>query len=146
MFVAATVVSNRHKSHVTVDAGIKALSMDGPPAKVVAGAASGSLWRSMGDEHGMIAHPDLLDVLKAGGRDPLAFARAISAADADPTLETPADAPKRRRPRLAAAGPLRPDHQPLRRPARLGRRAAGTVGRGRSPDHALSAVSVTWRV
>jgi 3-hydroxy-D-aspartate aldolase len=68
--------------------------MDGPPAKVVSGAASGSLWRSMGDEHGMIVHPDLLDVLKAGGRDPLAFARAISAADADPTLETPADAPR----------------------------------------------------
>jgi 3-hydroxy-D-aspartate aldolase len=94
MFVAATVVSANHKSHVTVDAGIKALSMDGPPAKVVSGAASGSLWRSMGDEHGMIVHPDLLDVLKAGGRDPLAFARAISAADADPTLETPADAPR----------------------------------------------------
>jgi 3-hydroxy-D-aspartate aldolase len=94
MAVAATVVSNRHKSHVTIDAGIKALSMDGPPARVVAGAAPGSLWRAMGDEHGMIAHPDLLDVLKAGGRDPLAFARAVSAADADPNLAFPPDAPK----------------------------------------------------
>jgi len=94
MFVAATVVSARHKSHVTVDAGIKALSMDGPLARVAAGAAPGSLWRSMGDEHGMIAHPVLLDVLKQGGRDPMAFARAVSEADADPALAFPADAPK----------------------------------------------------
>ncbi len=94
MFVAATVVSANHKSHVTVDAGIKALSMDGPPAQIVAGAAPGSLWRSMGDEHGMIAHPALLDVLKAGGRDPLAFAQAVAAADADPAKPFPADAPK----------------------------------------------------
>lgn len=94
MFVAASVVSARHKSHVTVDAGIKALSMDGPPARVVAGAAPGSLWRSMGDEHGMIAHPALLDVLKAGGRDPLAFAQVVAAADADSARKAPADAPK----------------------------------------------------
>jgi 3-hydroxy-D-aspartate aldolase len=94
LFVAATVVSANHKSHVTVDAGFKALAMDGPPARVVAGAAPGSLWRAMGDEHGMIAHPAMLDVLKAGGRDPLGFDRAVAAADADPTREDPADAPK----------------------------------------------------
>lgn len=94
MVVAATVVSARHKSHVTVDAGIKALSMDGPPAQVAAGAPAGSLWRAMGDEHGMIAHPALLHVLKAGGRDPMAFARAVGEADADPALAAPADAPQ----------------------------------------------------
>lgn len=94
MVVAATVVSANHKSHVTCDAGFKAVSMDGPPARVVAGAASGSLWRAMGDEHGMIAHPSLIDVLKAGGRDPLGFDKAVAAADADPARAWPADAPK----------------------------------------------------
>ncbi|MCY1648997.1 alanine racemase [Caulobacter sp. SL161] len=94
MVVAATVVSANHKSHVTCDAGFKAVSMDGPPARVVAGAAPGSLWRAMGDEHGMIAHPSLIDVLKAGGRDPLGFDKAVAAADADPARAWPADAPK----------------------------------------------------
>lgn len=94
LFVATTVVSGNHKSHVTCDAGFKAVSMDGPPARVVAGAASGSLWRPMGDEHGMIAHPGLIDVLKAGGRDPLGFDRAVAAADADPARDFPVDAPK----------------------------------------------------
>ena len=94
LLVAATVVSANHKSHVTVDAGFKALSMDGPPARVVAGAAPGSLWRPMGDEHGMIAHPAMIDVLKAGGRDPLGFDKAVAAADADPARSAPADAPK----------------------------------------------------
>lgn len=93
LHIAASVVSARHKSHVVVDAGFKAVSTDGPPARVVAGAAPGSLWRPMGDEHGMIAHPALIDVLKAGGRDPLGFAGAVSAADADPARAFPADAP-----------------------------------------------------
>lgn len=94
LFVAASVVSARHKSHVVVDAGFKAVSMDGPPARVVGGAARGSLWRPMGDEHGMVAHPLMIDVLKAGGRDPLGFAWAVSAADADPARTFPEDAPK----------------------------------------------------
>lgn len=94
LFVAASVVSARHKSHVVCDAGFKAMAMDGPPARVVAGAAPGSLWRPMGDEHGMIAHPATLDVLKAAGRAPLGFAEAVTAADADPGRPFPADAPK----------------------------------------------------
>ncbi|MET3665196.1 DSD1 family PLP-dependent enzyme [Caulobacter sp. 1776] len=94
LFVAATVVSARHKSHVVCDAGFKAMSMDGPPARVIAGAAPGSLWRPMGDEHGMIAHPATLDVLKAAGREPLGFDKAVAAADADPARAFPADAPK----------------------------------------------------
>jgi D-serine deaminase-like pyridoxal phosphate-dependent protein len=94
LFVAASVVSARHKSHVVVDAGFKAMSMDGPPARVISDAAPGSLWRPMGDEHGMIAHPAMIDVLKAGGRDPLGFDRAVSTADTDPARGFPADAPK----------------------------------------------------
>lgn len=94
LFVAASVVSARHKSHVVVDAGFKAVSMDGPPARIVAGAAPGSLWRPMGDEHGMIAHPAAFDLLKAAGRAPLGFDKAVTAADADPARAWPADAPK----------------------------------------------------
>ena len=54
LFVASRVVSANHTTHVTVDAGVKALSMDGPRARVVGGAADGVLWKDMGDEHGKI--------------------------------------------------------------------------------------------
>jgi D-serine deaminase-like pyridoxal phosphate-dependent protein len=88
LFVVASVVSANHKSHVTVDAGFKALSVDGPPARVAAGAAAGSLWRAMGDEHGMIIHPSGLAALKGGD-----FVGAVDALDADPAAPSPDDAP-----------------------------------------------------
>ncbi|MDQ0466374.1 D-serine deaminase-like pyridoxal phosphate-dependent protein [Caulobacter ginsengisoli] len=89
LFVAASVVSANHKSHVTVDAGFKAMSMDGPPARVASGAAAGSLWRPMGDEHGMIIHPDGLALLRGGN-----FVEAVEKADRDASVPWPADAPK----------------------------------------------------
>ncbi len=89
MFVVASVASANHKSHVTVDAGFKALSVDGPPAKVAGGAAPGSLWRPMGDEHGMVIHPSGLPALKGGD-----FIGAVDALDADPNAPWPEDAPK----------------------------------------------------
>jgi D-serine deaminase-like pyridoxal phosphate-dependent protein len=82
LVLASSVVSARHRTHVTVDAGLKALSVDGPPARVIAGAAAGSVWRPMGDEHGAIFQPAALEALRAAGRDPLAFEAAIDAADA----------------------------------------------------------------
>jgi 3-hydroxy-D-aspartate aldolase len=82
--LASTVISARHRTHVTVDAGSKALSIDGPPARVLAGAEKGSVWRSMGDEHGAILHPGSSSVLGAAWHDPLALAAAIDAADAAP--------------------------------------------------------------
>ena len=94
MLIAARVVSTVHKSHVVVDAGLKAVSVDGPPARVVSGAATGSLWGSMGDEHGAIFHPSALSALRAAGRDPLAFERAITVLDTDPDSPFPHDAPK----------------------------------------------------
>lgn len=57
LFVASRVVSANHESHVTVDAGVKALSMDGPPARVVGGRADGLPWKDMGDEHGRVDCP-----------------------------------------------------------------------------------------
>lgn len=52
LFCAATIVSARHATHATCDAGLKAFHMGGPPPRVVAPAAA--TWRSMGDEHGAI--------------------------------------------------------------------------------------------
>jgi 3-hydroxy-D-aspartate aldolase len=89
LFIAASVISAVHKSHVVVDVGFKANSVDGPPARLVAGAARGSLWRPMGDEHGMILHPSAMPALKGG-----AFVDAVNALDADPAAPFPADAPK----------------------------------------------------
>jgi len=89
LFIAAGVVSAVHKSHVVVDVGFKANSVDGPPARVAAGAARGSLWRPMGDEHGMILHPSAIPLLKGGN-----FVDAVDALDADGSAPFPADAPR----------------------------------------------------
>ncbi|HEX6866433.1 MAG TPA: alanine racemase, partial [Caulobacteraceae bacterium] len=96
MFVASSVVSAHHKTHVTCDAGFKALAVDGPPARVVAGAAEGSLWRPMGDEHGAIVHPMFAPAMRAGGGsdDPTATAKLIEAADRNDDFPWAPDAPK----------------------------------------------------
>ena len=93
LFIAASVVSARHKTHATVDAGLKAVAVDGPPARIVSGAPAGSRWRSMGDEHGAIAHPATLERAMQA-RDPLTYDRAIAEIDADPAIPWPDDLPK----------------------------------------------------
>ena len=87
LFVAASVVSANHKSHVTVDAGVKALGADGPSARVAGGAVPGSLWKDMGDEHGMVLHPSALGLQGPG------FSDAVDARDADADAPWPPDAP-----------------------------------------------------
>ena len=87
LWLAARVVSANHKSHVTIDAGLKALSCDGPDARVAAGAAPGSLWRHMGDEHGMILHPSAFSLLEGD------YVALIEARDADARVPWPAGAP-----------------------------------------------------
>lgn len=94
MYVVASVVSAHHKTHVTCDAGFKAMAVDGPPAKVMAGAAPGSLWRPMGDEHGAVIHPAFVPAMRAGGADPILAAKAIAAADENADFPWPQDAPK----------------------------------------------------
>jgi D-serine deaminase-like pyridoxal phosphate-dependent protein len=91
LFLASSVISARHRTHVTVDAGVKALSTDGPVARVVSGAPDGSAWYGMGDEHGAIVHPLALGAFAAGAAGPLALQMAIDAADAH--LPTLSDAP-----------------------------------------------------
>jgi D-serine deaminase-like pyridoxal phosphate-dependent protein len=87
LFIAATIVSARHRAFVTSDAGLKAVHTNGPPPRVIAGALPGSLWRSFGDEHGGILHPAFLERLR-NARDPVAV---VDALDAEGPL--PADAP-----------------------------------------------------
>ena len=55
LFLAATVVSANQPGHATCDAGLKALAVDGPPARVEVPA--GFRWRAMGDEHGAVIAP-----------------------------------------------------------------------------------------
>jgi D-serine deaminase-like pyridoxal phosphate-dependent protein len=69
LYLAATVVSAQHATHVTIDAGLKAVSIDVPP-RPVHGAAPGSLWRPAGDEHGAIVHPLALTGERADGAVP----------------------------------------------------------------------------
>ena len=56
LFVAASVISANHPKWVTVDAGLKAFSTDGP-APVPADLVSAS-YRFFGDEHGMLTRPE----------------------------------------------------------------------------------------
>lgn len=79
LFIAASVVSAKHKSHVTIDVGLKATSVDVSP-RILSGAAPGSRWRSLGDEHGAVIHPE---------------ARAdVELTDADTSIPWPGNAPK----------------------------------------------------
>ncbi|WP_439546760.1 alanine racemase [Sandarakinorhabdus sp.] len=91
LFLAASVVSARHASHVTCDAGHKALHPNGPAQRVVLPAAS--QYRPMGDEHGAILPPggagegDLV-WLQPGHVDPtVALHDAFFVADEDGALE-----------------------------------------------------------
>ena len=93
LFLAATIVSATHRTHVTCDAGLKTLSVDGPPARIVAGAAQGSVWRAMGDEHGAIVHPAFAAALSARGADVEAL---IDDIDADAATTAPAGMPRER--------------------------------------------------
>jgi 3-hydroxy-D-aspartate aldolase len=93
LFCAATIVSARHTTHVTCDAGLKALSADGPPARVVAGAP-GASFRFFGDEHGAIIGGDpapregALVWLQPGHVDPtVALHDALFLADEAGSLE-----------------------------------------------------------
>ncbi len=91
LFIATSVVSARHPTHVTCDAGLKAVSVDGPAARVV--SSPGTTWRPMGDEHGAIIGKDLpgegeLVFLQPGHCDPtINLYDALFVADEDGRLE-----------------------------------------------------------
>ncbi len=56
--IAATVISANQPKWVTLDAGLKALSTDGPPPHPATAKFAGSTFRFFGDEHGMLTRPD----------------------------------------------------------------------------------------
>ncbi len=91
LFLVASVVSANHASHVTCDAGHKALHSNGPLSRVVQPA--GSAYKPMGDEHGAIVPPNGVGEgdfvwLQPGHVDPtVALHDAFFVADEDGTLE-----------------------------------------------------------
>jgi D-serine deaminase-like pyridoxal phosphate-dependent protein len=80
LFVLATVVSANRDGQVTVDAGTKALAVNGPPPARFIGVPSGATYTFAGDEHGTIKLP-------AGAPRPTVGARIlIEATHCDPTV------------------------------------------------------------
>jgi len=57
LMVDARVVSANHTALVTVDAGLKAFATEAGPPQILAGAAEGSTYRFLGDEHGAVIPP-----------------------------------------------------------------------------------------
>ena len=57
LFVLATVISINRAGQVTVDAGTKALAVNGPPPDIIIGVPGGSSYTFAGDEHGTIRLP-----------------------------------------------------------------------------------------
>ena len=57
LMVDARVISASHPFFVTVDAGLKAFATEAGPPPILKGAAEGSAFRFMGDEHGAVVPP-----------------------------------------------------------------------------------------
>jgi D-serine deaminase-like pyridoxal phosphate-dependent protein len=57
LYVLATVVSANREDQVTVDAGTKALAVNGPPPSYFIGLPAGARYAFSGDEHGAITLP-----------------------------------------------------------------------------------------
>jgi D-serine deaminase-like pyridoxal phosphate-dependent protein len=79
LFVLATVVSTNRRGQVTVDAGTKALAVDGPLPDRLIGAPAGSRYTFWGDEHGTIHLP-------VGATLPLGARILIGVTHCDPTV------------------------------------------------------------
>ena len=80
LMIDARVISASHPMLVTVDAGLKAMATEAGPPPILAGAAEGSQYRFMGDEHGAIVPPRGVAPPKLGERVTLA------APHCDPTV------------------------------------------------------------
>jgi D-serine deaminase-like pyridoxal phosphate-dependent protein len=80
LFVLATVVSANRDGQLTVDAGTKALAVNGPPPALLIGAPEGSSYTFAGDEHGTITLPAGAARLALGSRI------LIGATHCDPTV------------------------------------------------------------
>jgi len=80
LFVLASVVSANRDGQVTVDAGTKALAVNGPPPERFIGLPAGATYVFAGDEHGLVNLP-------SGAPRPAPGARVlIEATHCDPTV------------------------------------------------------------
>jgi D-serine deaminase-like pyridoxal phosphate-dependent protein len=80
LFVLATVVSANRAGQVTVDAGTKALAVNGPAPDLLIGLPPGSSYKFAGDEHGTI-------MLGPSAASPMLGGRVlIGATHCDPTV------------------------------------------------------------
>jgi D-serine deaminase-like pyridoxal phosphate-dependent protein len=68
LFVLATVISANRAGQVTVDAGTKALAVNGPLPDRLTGVPAGSRYTFWGDEHGTIHLPAGVTTLPIGAR------------------------------------------------------------------------------
>ncbi len=68
LFVLAQVVSANHAGFVTIDAGSKTFSMDGPAPQIVAPGAGELVYEPFGDEFGKVSSPAGSVRLAAGDR------------------------------------------------------------------------------
>jgi D-serine deaminase-like pyridoxal phosphate-dependent protein len=85
LFVLATVVSANRDGQVTVDAGTKALAVNGPPPARFIGLPAGASYAFAGDEHGTVKLP-------AGAQHPAVGARIlVEATHCDPTVNLHAE-------------------------------------------------------
>jgi D-serine deaminase-like pyridoxal phosphate-dependent protein len=64
LVIAATVISANHPKWVTVDAGLKAFSTDGPLPLAVTPKFAASDYRFFGDEHGRLMRPESETVVR----------------------------------------------------------------------------------
>jgi len=80
LMVDARVISASHPMMVTIDSGLKAFASEAGPPPILSGAAEGSVYQFMGDEHGAIVPPRGVSPPKFGERVTLA------APHCDPTV------------------------------------------------------------
>ena len=85
LFVLTTVVSANHDRQITVDAGTKALAVNGPPPTRFIGLTPGATYAFGGDEHGIITLPDGVP------RPALGTRILIEATHCDPTVNLHAE-------------------------------------------------------
>ncbi|MFI4936736.1 MAG: DSD1 family PLP-dependent enzyme [Caulobacterales bacterium] len=80
LMIDARVISANHPTMVTIDAGLKAFATEAGSPPILSGAAEGSAYHFMGDEHGAIVPPRGTPPPKLGER------LTLAAPHCDPTV------------------------------------------------------------
>jgi 3-hydroxy-D-aspartate aldolase len=80
LMIDARVISASHPMLATIDAGLKAFATEAGAPPILAGAADGSVYRFMGDEHGAVVPPKGVAPPRLGER------LTLAAPHCDPTV------------------------------------------------------------